>query len=108
MTDANGTAASAPVFRFSATYKSPTNEPFAFSESLPAPPTPSAGDKATYLNALRKSINAAQENINKELTARMEEDKAREATTNGATSKPAVDEALEEENYGEEAPPDDD
>ncbi|KAK2025385.1 Gon7 family protein [Colletotrichum zoysiae] len=108
MTDTNGTAPSAPPFCFSATYKSPTNEPFDFSESLPAPPTPSAGDKAIYLNALRKSINSAQEHINKELTARMEEDKAREATKNGATSKPAVDEELEEENYGEEAPPADD
>ncbi|WQF81286.1 Putative EKC/KEOPS complex, subunit Gon7 protein [Colletotrichum destructivum] len=98
----NGTAASAPVFRFSATYKSPTNEPFTFSESLTAPPTSGAGDKAAYLNALRNSINAAQDNINRELTARMEEDKANDA------AKSAVDDAFEEENYGEEAPPNDD
>ncbi|GKT51559.1 uncharacterized protein ColSpa_11740 [Colletotrichum spaethianum] len=108
MTNTNGTAASAPVFHFSATYKSPTNEPFSFSESLSAPATSSASDKAIYLNALRKSINAAQEDINKELTARMEEDKAKEATRNGAAPKSIVDEALEEENYGEEAPPNDD
>ncbi|GJC82208.1 Gon7 family protein [Colletotrichum tofieldiae] len=108
MADTTGTATSAPVFHFSATYKSPTNEPFTFSESLPAPPTSGAGDKATYLNALRKSINTAQENINKELTARMEEDKVKEATRNGAAPKSVVDEALEEENYGEEAPPNDD
>ncbi|GKT86542.1 GON7 family protein [Colletotrichum tofieldiae] len=71
-------------------------------ELSPAPPTSGAGDKATYLNALRKSINTAQENINKELTARMEEDKVKEATRNGAAP------TLEEENYGEEAPPNDD
>ncbi|WYZ37603.1 hypothetical protein EsH8_II_001109 [Colletotrichum jinshuiense] len=106
MAESNG--ASAPAFQFSATYKSPTNEPFSFSESIPAPPSSGASDKAAYLNALRKSINAAQENINRELTARMEEDKAREASKSGAVPKAAVDEALEEENYGEEAPPNDD
>ncbi|KAK1639369.1 hypothetical protein BDP81DRAFT_176218 [Colletotrichum phormii] len=109
MTDTNSTAA-APVLQFSATYQSPANEPFTFSESLPAPPSSGPGDKSAYLNALRKSINAAQEHINKELTARMEEDKAKEAAIakNGAAQKSAVDEALEEENYGEEAPPSDD
>ena len=39
-----------------------------------------------------------QEQINTELTARMEEDKAREA----GNGKGAVDEAKEEDNYGEE------
>ncbi|KAF4777004.1 Gon7 family protein [Colletotrichum scovillei] len=109
MADTNPTTA-APALHFSATYQSPTNEPFTFSESLPAPPSSAPGDKSAYLNALRKSINAAQEHINKELTARMEEDKAKEAAKNGGTTatKSAVDEALEEENYGEEAPPSDD
>lgn len=53
-----------------------------------------------------------QEQINKELTSRMEEDKVREAgsaSANGVSSGAgagagagAVDEAKEEDNYGEE------
>ncbi|KAF6832170.1 hypothetical protein CMUS01_07025 [Colletotrichum musicola] len=104
MASSNGTLA----FNFSATYTSPTNEPFTFSETLPAPPSSGVADKTAYLGALRKAIGSAQDSINKELTARMEEDKAREAGKNGAAPKTAVDEALEEENYGEEAPPNDD
>ncbi|KAL0940612.1 gon7 family protein [Colletotrichum truncatum] len=106
MSEANGTTAAAAAFQFSAVYKSPANEPFTYSESLPAPPSSGVSDKTAYLSSLRKAINSAQESINKELTARMEEDKAREADKGG--SKAAVDEALEEENYGEEAPPNDD
>ncbi|OLN86196.1 hypothetical protein CCHL11_04195 [Colletotrichum chlorophyti] len=104
MAESNTTA----TFQLSATYNSPTNEPFKYTETLSAPPSSSVSDKTAYLSALRKSINAAQENINKELTARMEEDKARDLSENGAASKTAVDDALEEENYGEEAPPNDD
>ncbi|KAF4821225.1 hypothetical protein CGCTS75_v011144 [Colletotrichum tropicale] len=103
--ETNGTAA-APALQFTATYKSPANDPFTHSESIPAPPTSGVQDKTAYLKSLREAINTAQESINKELTARMEEDKAREAGKNG--SRTAVDEALEEENYGEEAPPNDD
>jgi len=61
-------------------------------------------DRITYLAALRKATAEMQETINKELTSRMEEDKAREAASN-ATSKvnrAKVDEAQEEDNYGEE------
>jgi Cu2+-containing amine oxidase len=43
-----------------------------------------------------------QETINKELTSRMEEDKAREAAATGITKSKVVDEAKEEDNYGEE------
>jgi len=45
-----------------------------------------------------------QDYINAELTARMEEDKIREASnSNGATKeKGVVDEVKEEDNYGEE------
>ncbi|KAK3943558.1 hypothetical protein QBC46DRAFT_377392 [Diplogelasinospora grovesii] len=92
---------------FAAAYSSPTNEPFSATKSLPLPapvPSASAGDeaerKSKYLNSLRKAVLDVQEEVNKELTARMEEDKAREASVNG---KPvAVDEDKEEENYGEE------
>jgi hypothetical protein len=87
---------------FSATYSSPTNEPFSATKSLPLPapvPSASAGDeaerKSKYLNSLREAVLDVQEEVNRELTARMEEDKAREA---GAV----VDEDREEENYGEE------
>jgi hypothetical protein len=51
-----------------------------------------------------------QEQINKELTKRMEEDKAKEANgVNGGSKAKAkgVDESKEEENYGEEVPEED-
>lgn len=84
----------------SATYKSPTNEPFAHAHKIPAPPSSKTIDRTTYLAALRKATAELQESINTDLTARMEEDKAREGATNGA--KKGVDEAKEEDNYGEE------
>lgn len=45
-----------------------------------------------------------QEKINKELTERMEEDKAKEETAGGTGKRKAneLDEKKEEENYGEE------
>jgi hypothetical protein len=52
-----------------------------------------------------------QEQINKELTQRMEEDKAKEAEGVNGTSKAkaiGVDETKEEDNYGEEVPEDED
>ncbi|KAL7921570.1 hypothetical protein ACQKWADRAFT_123636 [Trichoderma austrokoningii] len=80
-----------------ASYSSPSSTPFNISKSIPAPRTPlDPAAKSTYLEALRASVAAAQDQINKELTTRMEEDKAREG---GAA---AVDEEKEEENYGEE------
>ncbi|KAL7892485.1 hypothetical protein HDV63DRAFT_409316 [Trichoderma sp. SZMC 28014] len=80
-----------------ASYSSPASAPFSISKSIPAPPTPlDPAGKSTYLESLRASVAAAQDQINKELTTRMEEDKAREG---GAA---AVDEEKEEENYGEE------
>ena len=88
----------------SATYNSPTNAPFTVTHKLPTPPTSNTKDKTSYLSALRKATSEMQETINKELTQRMEEDKAREAATangNGTKAK-GVDEAKEEDNYGEE------
>lgn len=90
----------------SATYKSPTNEPFVYSHKIPAPPSATTTDRTAYLAALRKAVAGLQESINTELTARMEEDKAREGATNGA--KKGVDEAKEEDNYGEEVVEEDD
>lgn len=80
-----------------ATYKSPASEPFTTSQSIPAPPSTSVSDKTAYLSSLRQAVTSTQEQINKELTERMEQDKARE----GSNSR-GVDDAKEEENYGEE------
>jgi hypothetical protein len=86
-------------FSLKATYSSPTNAPFIHEQPLQAPPTSSTKDKTTYLSALRKATVDLQERINKELTARMEEDKARDASGRG---KESIDDKKEEENYGEE------
>lgn len=76
-----------------ADYASSVSEPFKVSHTLPAiSPTASTCDKSSYLEALRASIADTQATINQELTARMEQDKARDAAA----------EAKEEENYGEE------
>ncbi|KAF5022064.1 hypothetical protein F66182_5891 [Fusarium sp. NRRL 66182] len=76
-----------------ADYTSPESEPFKVSHKLPAiSSTASTSDKSSYLKALRASITETQATINQELTARMEQDKARDAAA----------EAKEEENYGEE------
>ena len=86
----------------SATYQSPTNKSFTRTTQLPAPPTTNPTDRTSYLAALRKATAEMQETINKELTSRMEEDKAREAAATGITKSKVVDEAKEEDNYGEE------
>lgn len=79
-----------------ASYSSPASAPFSIAKSIPAPPTPlDPASKSKYLESLRASVAAAQDQINKELTTRMEEDKAREGAA-------AVNEEIEEENYGEE------
>ncbi|KAH8811558.1 hypothetical protein F5884DRAFT_749928 [Xylogone sp. PMI_703] len=91
----------------SASYQSPTSAAFTHIEKLPAPPSESPKDRTAYLAALRGAVGELQGKINKELTSRMEEDKAREAAgqkaPTGAAGKGAViDEAKEEDNYGEE------
>lgn len=84
-------------------YSSPTNAPFTTTQELQAPPSgtvdPTVPDKTKYLSDLRKAVATMQDQVNKELTQRMEEDKAKEASKNGKT---VVDDAKEEENYGEE------
>ncbi|KAJ6440803.1 small nucleolar ribonucleoprotein complex component (Utp5) [Purpureocillium lavendulum] len=100
------------IMYLTATYTSPANEGFAVSKSIAAPATSSDGasaadnaaavdEKSRYLEALRAAVAETQDRVNKELTARMEEDKARDAAA-GAGNKLAVDEDKEEENYGEE------
>lgn len=88
----------------SAVYHSPTNEPFTTTLPISAPPTDKTTDRTAYLSCLRKATTELQERINTELTARMEEDKARGANGNGIAKAKGVDEAKEEDTYGEEVP----
>lgn len=91
-----------------ATYSSPTNAAFEVSKPLPSLSSDSStDDKTKYLAALRDAVTQTQADVNKELTARMEEDKT--AAAAGANGAPlAVDEDKEEENYGEEVQEDED
>lgn len=92
-------AASASTPALGAAYTSPTaakNRTF----STPLPPT---ADKTAYLSALRSSVVQLQTDVNAFLTQRMDEDKQASAA-NGAE----VDDAKEEENYGEEVVDDED
>ncbi|KAK4122580.1 hypothetical protein N657DRAFT_574807 [Parathielavia appendiculata] len=82
------------------TYTSATNAAFGVSLPLTAP----ADSKAQYLSKLRAHVASVQQRINRELTARMEEDKARESGASAANGvSKLVDDEKEEENYGEEA-----
>jgi hypothetical protein len=85
-------------FVLQASYQSPTNEAFTHAQNIPAPASENVNEKTIYLSALRTATVEMQERLNKELTARMEEDKARE----GGATRGKVDEAKEEDNYGEE------
>jgi len=86
----------------SATYQSPHNENFTHTTQLSTPPSNKPAHRTAYLAELRKATVAMQEQINKELTSRMEDDKAREAGGGMGASKGVVDEAKEEDHYGEE------
>lgn len=94
-------ASTAAHHLLSARYVSPSNEAFTISQKLPAPAGEATKERIAYLGALRKATAEVQEQINKELTMRMEDDKAREARGENVTAQ-AVDEAKEEDNYGEE------
>ncbi|KAL3425516.1 gon7 family protein [Phlyctema vagabunda] len=84
-----------------ATYSSPDSAPFTVSQEVPAPASQDTSEKTRYLAVLRKASAQMQELINEALTVRMEEDKAREAEGKGVKVK-GIDEAKEEDNYGEE------
>lgn len=87
-----------------ATYSSPQNKAFTHTHRIPTPATDKVSDRTAYLGALRKAVIEIQEQINTELTSRMGEDKIREAgDANGIKQNGGVvDEAKEEDNYGEE------
>ncbi|KAK2627558.1 hypothetical protein QTJ16_003524 [Diplocarpon rosae] len=87
-----------------ATYSSPSNASFTHTMSLSTLPRTTA-QKKTYLAALRQATAQMQEVVNKELTARMEEDNKKAAEGKDSVvncGKGQVDEKMEEENYGEE------
>jgi hypothetical protein len=88
----------------SATYTSTANAPFSVSLPLTAPAdSTTVENKAKYLSELRTHVASLQQQVNRQLTARMEEDKARESSTAAANGVvKAVDDEKEEENYGEE------
>jgi len=106
--ESSSDAAPPDTLGLSATYSSPANAPFTLSQQLPTLADDSVTARTGYLAALRQAVVSAQEQINKELTARMADDKAAEAAAADSASvptkkrKPGVDESKEEENYGEE------
>ena len=87
---------SAPA-QLTAHYTSPGCSAKHFIHSLPElSSNPSTADRTAYLSKLRAEAVELQSSINAFLTQKMEED-------NAASGKPAVNDAKEEENYGEEA-----
>jgi hypothetical protein len=62
----------------------------------------SAAERTAYLAELRASTKQLQTDVNKFLTEKMEEDKAR-----ASDKKSKRDEEIEEQNYGEEIPDED-
>jgi hypothetical protein len=87
--------------KLTVSYTSPTSEPFNVSHSIPASSSDNVQDKIQYLTSLRNAVTATQDEVNKELTRRMEEDKARDAASKPGIAR-NIDEDKEEENYGEE------
>lgn len=91
-----------------ATYNSPTNPAFSHTTNLPSLASNTVSERVNYLSALRRETAILQDRINVELTQRMEDDKAQQASDLAASGKKgAVDEVAEEENYGEEVPEED-
>lgn len=83
----------------SATYSSPSAPEPHTMISVPLPaisPSPPTEDRVAYLAELQKAVRSIQGDINIFLTQKMEEDKAI------AGDKAKMDDAHEEEHYGEE------
>ncbi|KAI2777586.1 hypothetical protein F4815DRAFT_285856 [Daldinia loculata] len=88
-------------------------EAFALSTPLSLPESNVTTHKISYLRTLREAVSSLQDDVNSELTARMEKE-AHEAAVVGdgkrggkSITAAGVDEAVEEENYGEEVVEDD-
>ncbi len=93
--------------RLSAVYETPSGLKD-FAHTIPTPQVKNEGSveteaKSKYLSELRASTKNLQEDINKFLTEKMEEDK-KAASQNSLddVSKQKSKDELEEENYGEE------
>ncbi|KAK2069798.1 hypothetical protein P8C59_004345 [Phyllachora maydis] len=100
MTSTTTPAATHP--RLSLSYTSPSHASFFVAIDLVAPPTEdSAPDRSRYLHELRCAVVAAQARVNQELTPRMDEDKAR-AATSATDEEEKAEEEKAEENYGEQ------
>ena len=86
-----------------ATYTSSSNAPFTASQTLTSPAdSTTVVSKIAHLAELRQAVLSVQDRVNRELTARMEEDNAKAAPEGTSKRKKGVDDAKEEENYGEE------
>ncbi|KAF2792547.1 hypothetical protein K505DRAFT_52343 [Melanomma pulvis-pyrius CBS 109.77] len=81
-----------------AAYTSPDSSPHTISHPLPAStPDPSTDARIAHLAALQSSMKTLQADLNAFLTQKMDDDKAA-----GVAKAGKVDDAKEEENYGEE------
>lgn len=95
-----------------ASYRSPTGSQ-EFQHVISAPATRDTQpldtrEKTRYLSDLRVSSKKLQEDINRFLTGKMEEDKRTQGqATTADSSKQIMQDELEEETYGEEAVEDD-
>ncbi|OBT76125.1 hypothetical protein VF21_04877 [Pseudogymnoascus sp. 05NY08] len=86
-----------------ATYNSATNPTFSHTAGIPFSTSNTTSERTSYLSALRSETSKLQDLINAELTTRMENDKAQQASDLATSAKKGVvDEIAEEENYGEE------
>lgn len=100
------------TFTVTYTNSSSFSTPFNLTKDVPTTSTSSTSemstsDRAAYLHSLRQIAATFQDDINRELTQRMEEDNKRAAAAAGANggkgrSKAEEEAAKEEENYGEE------
>ncbi|KAK6366900.1 hypothetical protein LTS17_010451 [Exophiala oligosperma] len=103
------THADHPSTVLKASYVSPSGSTdFQHVIAKPASRAVGAEAKTEYLRDLRASSRKLQDEINKFLTDKMEEDKqAQSRASNGGTLLQTTQEELEEENYGEEVAEDD-
>ncbi|KAI9760015.1 MAG: hypothetical protein M4579_001954 [Chaenotheca gracillima] len=87
-----------------ADYKSPSASETFTKPISPSTSTPlNTSGKTAHLASIRAAIPKLQDDINAFLTQKMEEDKGPQAARDAnGTNKTAIDDAKEEENYGEE------
>ncbi|KAI8958277.1 hypothetical protein F5Y11DRAFT_44445 [Daldinia sp. FL1419] len=107
-TNSNCSGSTSPVEVVSST------APFSISTPLSLTDSAVTHHKISYLRTLREAVSSLQDRVNNELTARMEKEihetatAAKDGKGSGKSATTAgVDEATEEENYGEEVVQDD-